>query len=54
MEESSLQLSEDNLDALTMALFESADDDNSGEITFDELREELEKHPGIIENLTIR
>lgn len=53
MEESSLQLSEDDLDSLTALLFESADEDGSGEISFDELKAELEKHPGVIENLSI-
>ena len=54
MEESSLSLTEDNLDDLTDVLFDSADADESGSVTFDELRTELEKHPGVIENLTIR
>ena len=54
MEESSLSLTEDNLVDLTDVLFEAADADGSGSVTFDELRAELEKHPGVIENLTIR
>jgi Ca2+-binding EF-hand superfamily protein len=54
MEESSLKLSEDDLDSLTALLFESADEDSSGEISFEELKAELEKHPGVIDNLTIR
>lgn len=54
MEESSLSLSEEDLDDLTDALFDAADEDNSGSITFEELKAELEKHPGVIENLTIR
>lgn len=45
---------EEKLDDLTMALFESADSDNSGSITFEELREELQHFPEIMENLTIR
>ncbi|XP_078330195.1 NADPH oxidase 5-like isoform X3 [Crassostrea virginica] len=53
MEESSLSLSEEDLDDLTQVLFEAADEDNSGSITFEELKAELEKHPGVIENLTI-
>ncbi|KAL4216481.1 NADPH oxidase 5 [Mactra antiquata] len=53
MEESSLSLTDENLEDLTDVLFDAADDDNSGAITFDELRAELEKHPGVIENLTI-
>lgn len=54
MEESSLSLSEEDLDDLTDVLFDAADEDNSGSITFEELKAELEKHPGVIENLTIR
>lgn len=54
MEESSLTLSEEDLDDLTDVLFDAADEDNSGSITFEELKAELEKHPGVIENLTIR
>ena len=54
MEESSIQLPEDRLDQLTTILFEDADTDNSGSITFEELSTELEKHPGVLENLTIR
>ena len=54
MEESSLSLTEDNIADLTDVLFEAADADESGSVTFDELRAELEKHPGVIENLTIR
>ena len=54
MEESSLSLTDENLEDLTDALFDAADEDESGTITFDELRTELEKHPGVIENLTIR
>lgn len=53
MEESSVKLSEDDLENLTAVLFESADTKNTGYISFDEFRNELEKHPGVIENLTI-
>ena len=49
-----LELSEETLDELTQTLFESADVDQSGSITFEELHDELLKHPGVIENLTIR
>lgn len=54
MEESSLSLTDENLEDLTDVLFDAADEDESGTITFEELRAELEKHPGVIENLTIR
>ena len=36
------------------ALFEDADVDKSGTINFEELKAELSKHPGVVENLTIR
>ena len=52
--ESSVQLSEDDLENLTLVLFEATDTNNSGQISFEEFRTELEKHPGVIENLTIR
>ena len=53
MDESKLQFSDDSLDELTRALFESTDVDNSGTITFDELKEELNRHPGVVKDLTI-
>ncbi|XP_070178601.1 NADPH oxidase 5-like isoform X2 [Littorina saxatilis] len=53
MEESSLVLSEENLESLTDALFDDADTDGSGSITFEELKCQLEKHPGVMQNLTI-
>ncbi|XP_076438955.1 NADPH oxidase 5-like isoform X2 [Babylonia areolata] len=53
MEESSLHLSQENLEALTDVLFHDADTDRSGSITFEELRSQLEKHPGVMNNLTI-
>ncbi|XP_034291384.1 NADPH oxidase 5 isoform X2 [Pantherophis guttatus] len=53
LKESSISLPEEKLDDLTMALFESADSDKSGSITFEELREELQRFPEIMENLTI-
>ena len=53
MEESALQLSASVLDDLTDALFEAADEDDSGTISFEELRQELEKYPDVMENMTI-
>ena len=52
--ESAISLPEEKLDQLTLALFESADKDCSGTITFEELRDELQRFPGVMENLTIR
>ena len=54
MGESTLHFSDEKLDELTRALLEDADVDNSGTITFEELQAELDKYPGVIENLTIR
>ncbi|XP_069480335.1 NADPH oxidase 5 [Ambystoma mexicanum] len=53
LSESAISLPEEKLDDLTLALFESADKDNSGSITFEELKEELENFPEVMENLTI-
>ena len=54
MSESALVFSEDHLDDLTSALFDDADTDGNGSISFEELQAELDKHPGVVENLTIR
>ena len=54
MDESALRFSADKLNELTKALFDDADTDGSGTITFEELQGELAKHPGVVENLTIR
>lgn len=54
MEESALKLDEHQLEELSSALFEAADTDGSGTISFEELKEELEKNPEVLENLTIR
>ncbi|XP_078540195.1 NADPH oxidase 5 [Lissotriton helveticus] len=53
LSESAISLPEEKLDDLTLALFESADKDCSGSITFEELKEELENFPEVMENLTI-
>lgn len=54
LRESAISLPEEKLDQLTLALFQAADKDGSGAITFDELRDELQQFPGVMENLTIR
>nr|XP_020663797.1 NADPH oxidase 5 isoform X2 [Pogona vitticeps]XP_020663798.1 NADPH oxidase 5 isoform X2 [Pogona vitticeps]XP_020663799.1 NADPH oxidase 5 isoform X2 [Pogona vitticeps] len=53
LKESSISLPEQKLDDLTTALFESADSDNNGYITFEELRKELEHFPEVMQNITI-
>ncbi|XP_033725578.1 NADPH oxidase 5-like [Pecten maximus] len=53
MEESSLALGEENITKMTDVIFEAADTDNNGEISFEELKMELEKYPGVMANLSI-
>uniref|UniRef100_A0A8B9BTH0 NADPH oxidase 5 n=1 Tax=Anser brachyrhynchus TaxID=132585 RepID=A0A8B9BTH0_9AVES len=53
LRESAVSLPPPRLDDLALALFEAADKDGSGSITFEELRAELEAFPGVMENLTI-
>ncbi|NXE29466.1 NOX5 oxidase, partial [Ardeotis kori] len=53
LRESAIALPEERLADLALALFEAADKDRSGSITFEELREELEAFPEVMENLTI-
>lgn len=54
MEESSLSFGENDLNKLTEVLFNAADNDNNGIITFQELKAQIEQHPGVMENLTLR
>ncbi|KAM8974734.1 NADPH oxidase 5-like [Pelodytes ibericus] len=51
--ENAISLPEEKLNDLTLVLFQSADKDSSGSITFQELKEELERFPEVMENLTI-
>lgn len=37
-----------------MAMFEDADPFNRGTITYEALKDQLEKHGGLLENLSIR
>lgn len=53
MEESSLFLGEDHLNDLTDVMFDAAGKDRNGSVTFDDLRQVVEKHPSILENLTL-
>lgn len=53
MEENGLQFAEYELDELTRVLFEDADRDETGSITLDELRCQLQSRPGLYENLTV-
>lgn len=53
MEENGMKFSADQIDDLTMALFEDADSSNKGAITYEALKSQLEKHGGLLENLSI-
>ncbi|KAG8184662.1 hypothetical protein JTE90_012147 [Oedothorax gibbosus] len=53
MTENGLRFSEAEIDELTLMLFEDADTDNSGTVTFDEFRQQLERQPAFMENLTL-
>lgn len=54
MEENGMQFSEDQLLDLTSAMLEDADAEERGAITYEALRHQLQKHGGLLENLTIR
>lgn len=53
MEENGMQFSEEQVADLTMALFEDADPGGRGAITYEALKNQLEKHGGLLENLSI-
>ncbi|KAJ8958730.1 hypothetical protein NQ318_016458 [Aromia moschata] len=53
MEENGMQFSEEQIVDLTVAMFEDADTQNRGAITYEALKNQLEKHGGLLENLTI-
>lgn len=54
MEENGMKFSDEQITDLTMALFEDSDQGNRGAITFEALKMQLEKHDGLLENLSIR
>ncbi|NXJ09408.1 NOX5 oxidase, partial [Odontophorus gujanensis] len=53
LRESAISLPPQRLHDMARALLEAADKDGSGSITFQELQQELEAFPGLMENLTI-
>ncbi|CAL8130296.1 unnamed protein product [Orchesella dallaii] len=53
MEENGMKFSEAQTDELTQALFDDADVEGSGSLTFSELKAQLEKHHGLSENMSI-
>ncbi|KAM3957213.1 NADPH oxidase [Aphomia sociella] len=53
MEENGMQFSDEQLQQLTRAMFEDADTEQRGAITYEALRHQLSKHDGLLENLSI-
>ncbi|KAK6185049.1 hypothetical protein SNE40_007371 [Patella caerulea] len=53
VQESSIKMSDFDIDRLTEVLFDSADTDGTGQITFEKLEAVLTQHPEVLENLTI-
>ncbi|XP_018404285.1 PREDICTED: NADPH oxidase 5 [Cyphomyrmex costatus] len=53
MEENGMKFSDEQIEDLTIALFEDADQGNKGAITFEGLKKQLAKHEGLLENLSI-
>lgn len=54
MEENGMKFNEQQLLDLSDALLEDADPKRRGTITFESLKNQLQKHGGLLENLTIR
>lgn len=54
MEENGMSFSDEQLLQLTAAMFEDADTEHRGAITYEALRDQLSKHGGLLENLSIR
>jgi hypothetical protein len=53
IDENSLKISDADLDKLAETLFNAADVDNSGTVTFDKFMAHLEKQPAVLANLNI-
>nr|XP_045625272.1 NADPH oxidase 5-like isoform X1 [Procambarus clarkii]XP_045625282.1 NADPH oxidase 5-like isoform X1 [Procambarus clarkii] len=53
MEENGMKFSDEQIEDLTLAMFEDADTQNTGAITYESLKAQLEKHDGLLENLSI-
>lgn len=53
MEENGMKFSDEQIEDLTLALFEDADTQRTGAITYESLKAQLEKHDGLLENLSI-
>jgi NADPH oxidase 5 len=54
MEENGMKFSEEHLDDLTGALYEDANPEGTDGISFEQLKAQLEKHNGLLENMSIK
>ena len=54
MEENGMQFSDQQLDELTQAFFEDANPEGRIGITYEQLKAQLERHTGLLENLSIK
>ena len=55
MEENGMKFDEKDIESLTKILYQdAAGEDSRGGITIDDIKEELGKHEGLLENLSIR
>lgn len=52
--ESGMRFSKQQIHDLARALFEEADVDNNGALSYEDLNTYLRGHPGLLENLSIR
>lgn len=53
MDENGMKFTDEQIENLTLAMFEDADPMNKGTITYEALKNQLEKHGGLLENLSI-
>lgn len=53
MEENGMKFSDTQIDDLTKAMFDDADPEHVGTITYESLTAQLTKHGGLLENLSI-
>ena len=59
-EENGMKFSEEQLDQLTVALYDDARNESASEIerrsgvSYEELREQILRHPGLLENISVR
>lgn len=53
IKENGMEFSEEQIEDLTMAMFDDADPQHKGSLTYEALKDQLQKHGGLLENLSI-